>query len=191
MNMRRALVATGAALLLAAATFTVADTSFSGPGGGGGGGGSGSGGGGGGGGGHGGGGGSCAGGGGGSHGGGGRSAGGGGGGRGGGGMSAGGGGLRGVGGGGTAVRGGGWSGPRTGMGGSSPRFVISAGGGPWASGGDRGLHFTDRGSSRRDIGYGGHARHDFARHRFRGSNGGFGLDYYSNVNCYQWRPTDI
>jgi len=74
-----------------------------------------------------------------------------------------------------------------GMGGSGPRSGISAGGDPWTSGGDRGLHFTDRGS--RDIGRGRHGRHDFARHRFRSSIADFGLDYYSNVNCYQWRPT--
>jgi len=103
-------------------------------------------------------------------------------------MSAGGGGgMRASGGGNSALPGGGGSDPRMGMGGSGPRSGISAGGDPWTSGGDRGLHFTDRGS--RDIGRGRHGRHDFARHRFRSSIADFGLDYYSNVNCYQWRPT--
>jgi hypothetical protein len=76
-----------------------------------------------------------------------------------------------------------------GTGGSGPRFGITTGGGPWTSGGDRGPHFTDRGSSGRDIGRGGHGRHHSARHRVRGPIAGFGLDYYGNANCYQWRPT--
>jgi hypothetical protein len=63
---------------------------------------------------------------------------------------------------------------------------MSAGGGPWTFGGERGPHLTDRGNSRRDIGRDGHGRHHVARHRFRESIAGFG---YSNVNCYQWRPT--